>query len=123
MGTHKKGAAVITHPQSLSGTLLSDWLKENQWSLGGAVSAKFNGELPFLFKILSVNQALSIQAHPDKTRAAQLHSRAPDKYPDSNHKPEMVVSLGEFEGMCGFRPFSDVRSWVAAVPELQQVRV
>jgi mannose-6-phosphate isomerase len=121
MGTHKKGPAVIKHPQPLAGTLLSDWLKTNQWALGEVVATEFGGELPFLFKVLSVNQALSIQAHPDKKRAGELHSRAPDKYPDANHKPEMVIALREFEGMCGFRPFSEIQSWVVAVPELQQV--
>ena len=123
MGTHKKGPSVIRHPQPLAGTLLSDWLKMNQWALGEVVATEFGGELPFLFKVLSVNQALSIQAHPDKTRAGELHSRAPDKYPDANHKPEMVIALREFEGMCGFRPFSEIQSWVVAVPELQQVCV
>jgi mannose-6-phosphate isomerase len=30
------------------------------------VAARFDGDLPFLFKVLSVGKALSIQAHPDK---------------------------------------------------------
>lgn len=47
-------------------------------------------ELPFLFKILSAGKALSIQAHPDKSLAAQLHSKDPINYKDDNHKPEMV---------------------------------
>ena len=33
--------------------------------LGDAVAQRF-GELPFLFKVLSVNKALSIQVHPTK---------------------------------------------------------
>lgn len=123
MGTHKKGPAVIKHPQSLADTLLSDWLRNNQWALGEAVAKEFGGNLPFLFKILSVNQALSIQAHPNKERAIELHAAAPDKYPDDNHKPEMVVAITEFEGLCGFRPFSELQSWVVAVRELQNVRV
>jgi mannose-6-phosphate isomerase len=121
MGTHKNGPSAIKHPKHLAGTLLSDWLKSNQWALGDRVAKQFGGELPFLLKILSVNRALSIQAHPDKERAAQLHKTAPDKYPDPNHKPEMVIALREFEGMCGFRPFPAVQSWVMSVPELQNV--
>lgn len=85
------------------------------------MAEKFGGELPFLLKILSIRQALSIQAHPDKDRARQLHEVAPDKYPDPNHKPEMVIALREFEGLCGFRPFSTIQSWVMKVPELQKV--
>ena len=121
MGTHKNGPSIIKYPKHLAGTLLSDWLKGNQWALGPRVAKEFGGELPFLLKILSVNKALSIQAHPDKERAAQLHKTAPDRYPDSNHKPEMVIALREFEGMCGFRPFPDVQSWVMRVPELRNV--
>ena len=36
---------------------------------------------------------LSIQAHPDRALAAQLHHAKPDKYKDDNHKPEMAVSI------------------------------
>ena len=66
--------------------------------------------LPFLFKILSVGQALSIQAHPDKELAARLHGSRPDLYPDANHKPEMVVALTPFDALCGFKPFPQILS-------------
>ncbi|CAJ0909109.1 18490_t:CDS:2 [Entrophospora sp. SA101] len=33
---------------------------------GPKIADKYNQDLPFLFKVLSVNKALSIQAHPDK---------------------------------------------------------
>ena len=121
MGTHKKGPSIIKYPTPLAGTLLSDWIKGNQWALGDKVAKEFSGELPFLLKILSVKKALSIQAHPDKKRAKDLHSLAPDKYPDPNHKPELVVALREFEGLIGFRPFTAIQSWVMKVPELQKV--
>lgn len=41
---------------------------------------KDTGALPFLFKILSVGKALSIQAHPDKLLAEELHRKMPDVY-------------------------------------------
>ena len=121
MGTHKKGPSTIRYPESLAGMLLSDWLKDNQWALGDKVAADFDGEFPFLFKVLSINRALSIQAHPDKEHARKLHMEAPDKYPDPNHKPEMVIAMREFEGMCGFRPFPAIQEWVMKVPELRKV--
>ena len=63
-----------------------------------------NGQdLPFLFKVLSVRTALSIQAHPDLSLAKQLHTADPKNYKDFNHKPEMAIALGEFEALCGFR--------------------
>jgi mannose-6-phosphate isomerase len=65
-------------------------------------------ELPFLFKILSAGKALSIQAHPDKSLAAQLHSKDPINYKDDNHKPEMAIALTPFEAMCGFRRMEEI---------------
>ena len=38
------------------------------------------GNLPFLFKILSIGKALSIQAHPDKKKAEEFHKRLPGIY-------------------------------------------
>ena len=35
--------------------------------------------LPFLFKVLSAGKALSIQAHPDKVMAEQLHAENPEQ--------------------------------------------
>ena len=123
MGTHKKGPSVIKYPGPLSGILLSDWLTDNQWALGDRVADQFGGQLPFLLKILSINSALSIQAHPDKKRACQLHILDPDKYPDPNHKPELVIVLRDFEGLCGFRPFPEIQSWITKSPELQEVEI
>ena len=119
MGTHSKGPSVISQPADLAGQLLSDWLESNQWALGGEVAAKFAGQLPFLFKVLSINKALSIQAHPTKSHAQELHRSAPDKYPDPNHKPELVIALKDFEGFCGFRPFEEIRAFVSSVAELR----
>jgi mannose-6-phosphate isomerase len=69
--------------------------------------------LPFLLKILSCDKPLSIQAHPDKALAAQLHARDPEHYPDDNHKPEIAIALTPFEAMCGFRHADDIRADLA----------
>ncbi|MFJ6617523.1 mannose-6-phosphate isomerase, class I [Kitasatospora sp. NPDC091335] len=81
--------------------------------LGAASVARFGPALPFLFKILAAGIPLSIQAHPtlDQARAGFAAEEAlgipldaPERsYRDTNHKPEMVCALGEFEGLCGFR--------------------
>jgi mannose-6-phosphate isomerase class I len=39
------------------------------------------------------------QAHPDKALAARLHASNPKEYRDTNHKPEMAISLTDFEAM------------------------
>lgn len=76
--------------------------------LGASVSKRFEGKLPFLFKVLSVDTALSIQAHPDKKLAARLHAERPDVYKDGNHKPEMVIALTVFEALLGFRSLAEL---------------
>jgi len=54
---------------------------------------------------------LSIQSHPDKFLAAQLHTERPHIYKDPNHKPEMAVALtDDFEALSGFRPITEIAS-------------
>ena len=57
--------------------------------------ASLGTSLAFLFKVLSVRTALSIQCHPNKPRAQQLHVEFPDVYKDPNHKPEIAIALGD----------------------------
>lgn len=78
MGTHPSGPARISE----TGAPLSDFLRENEMPA-----------IPYLLKILSVAKPLSIQAHPDKHLATQLHQSNPAAYKDDNHKPEMCVAL------------------------------
>ena len=108
--------------------LLSDYLKKKGDSaIGPNVGKHFYeasdsilklGDLPFLFKVLSINQALSIQAHPNKKLARELHQRDPKNYPDSNHKPEMLIALNDFEAMCGFRLLTEIIENFKNCPEL-----
>ena len=98
---------------------LSDWLAARP-KLLGALKDK-NGNLPFLFKVLSVNQALSIQAHPNKSLARKLHARDKEHYRDDNHKPEMAIALTDFEAMCGFRPTKEIVAFVQSVPEFRSL--
>ncbi len=120
MGTHAKGPATISQPEHLSGKLLSDWIKSNPWAMGEGLVRKFgSGELPFLFKVLSINKALSIQAHPAKEHAQKLHQASPEIYRDPNHKPEMAIAISRFEGFCGFRPYEEIRKFVLGVAELR----
>lgn len=79
-------------------------------------------DLTFLFKILSIEKVLSIQAHPDKKLAEQLHTSRPHVYKDPNHKPEMAVALtNDFEAMCGFRPVNHIAENLKKYPEFWEV--
>jgi len=104
-------------------TPLNEWLKLNptmqatqQTGQKGARAEKH--ELPFLFKVLSVETALSIQAHPDKVLAKHLHASRPDLYKDDNHKPEMALAITRFEALCSFQKATHVVENCHATPEL-----
>ena len=63
---------------------------------------EYNEYLPFLFKVLSINKMLSIQAHPDKKLAEKLHAKFPLIYKDDNHKPEISIAITKCQGLCNF---------------------
>ena len=52
--------------------------------------------LPFLYKVLCIEKALSIQLHPNKQQAEKLFKEQPNVYADDNEKPEMFFTLSEF---------------------------
>lgn len=93
--------------------------------LGPKAAARF-GELPYLFKILDVKEMLSIQVHPTKTEAEKGFAReneagiplnaANRNYKDANHKPEIMVALGEFWLLHGFLPEDKLTQVLQAVP-------
>ncbi|XP_044727663.1 mannose-6-phosphate isomerase [Chrysoperla carnea] len=117
MGTHPNGCSKL----KTTNENLKEWIEANPNCLGDAIIQKFSIQLPFLFKILSVNQALSIQAHPDKKLAEELFAKSPNLYKDPNHKPELAIALTQFEGLCGFRPISQIKEFIKEIPELKNV--
>ena len=79
MGTHPKSPSLI----SATGETLARYLSKNPSLIGEKVIHKFgvkDGNLPFLFKVLAIEKALSIQSHPDKETARKLHAQQPDIY-------------------------------------------
>lgn len=117
MGTHPSGPACVLP----DGEPLLDWLTRNCNAVGYVPTDYTPDNLPFLFKVLSVRTALSLQTHPDKALARELHAKFPDIYKDPNHKPEMVIALTPFECMCGFRSLDEIRSHFTLYPELCHV--
>ncbi|KAH7025714.1 mannose-6-phosphate isomerase [Microdochium trichocladiopsis] len=115
-----------THPSNPSrdyttGRSLLELVEGNRMLLAPSVQARYGSKLPFLFKVLSINKALSIQAHPNKKLAEQLHARDPKNYPDDNHKPEMALAITDFEGLCGFRPLAEIAHFLSALPALREL--
>ncbi|MCO5562819.1 hypothetical protein L7F22_016454 [Adiantum nelumboides] len=101
--------------------LLKDWLSERPKVLGNRVVERWGIHLPFLFKVISVQKALSIQAHPNKQLAEHLHRLHPNIYKDANHKPEMAFAITHFEALCGFVSTQELQGIAEIVPELQHV--
>ena len=108
MGAHSESP-------SLSGGVSLDQLIAGDRSFFlGPAAAKKDKELPFLFKVLSAAEALSVQVHPDIKLAEEGYARENRlgiplndfrrNYKDRNHKPEMLYALTPFVLLSGFRP-------------------
>ena len=99
--------------------------------LGAEAAARFNGELPYLYKVLDARKMLSIQAHPTKKQgeegfarenAAGIPLNAKNRnYKDDNHKPEVHVALTEFWMLHGFRPLEEIAAALFEVPEFKDL--
>lgn len=84
--------------------------------VGDGALLEVAGELPYLLKVLTAAEALSLQTHPDtvtaqrgfrRENAAGLAADAPERiYRDPHAKPELVCALTAFDALCGFRPES-----------------
>ena len=115
LGAHPRGPSMLRRggeDLSLDDVIAADPVGE----LGAETARSFGDELPFLLKILAVDQPLSLQAHPTRQQA-QAGFDAQDErgipidadhrsYRDRNHKPEMICALESFTAFCGFRPAS-----------------
>ena len=110
MGTHALAASTIETTEGEKN--LAAIIKDNpaEW-LGKEIATQFKG-LPYLFKILDVQDMLSIQVHPSKEnavigfKAEEAKGIAIDaanrNYKDENHKPEVMVALSDFWLLHGF---------------------
>lgn len=113
MGTHRNAPSTLYQSEKS----LESFLKADPQLLTPYFYEKYHGHLPFLFKVLSIHKALSIQAHPDKSLAEKLFKERPDLYKDDNHKPEMAIALTEFEALCGFKPLEEISAALDSWPE------
>jgi mannose-6-phosphate isomerase len=127
MGVHTLAPSVVRLTDNAY-TGLHDLIRsEPRRYLGDRVVAHFR-DLPFLLKILDVKDMLSIQVHPsreeaqmgfDRENAAGVPGDAPHRnYRDNNHKPEMMLALGDFWLLHGFRKEEDLMVVLERVGEL-----
>ena len=119
MGAHPKAPSLIVADGAT--IALDHWITAHPLELlGKEVAERFNGTLPFLFKVLSAGEALSIQAHPHKAHARLLHANDPAHYPDDNHKPEVAVALDALTALMGIKPFAELAGALKHYPELAE---
>ncbi|MBN1874393.1 MAG: mannose-6-phosphate isomerase, class I, partial [Anaerolineae bacterium] len=118
MGTHPKAPSVIQVDDTTTVSLRDFIAQHPQETLGDAVAGAFEGTLPFLFKVLSTQEALSIQTHPSKEQARVLHARDPENYPDANHKPEIAIALDGLTALMGFKNFAATLATLETYPEI-----
>lgn len=114
------------HPKAPSTVVVGDMpVPLDQWIdaypiqiLGSKIADRFSNQLPFLFKVLSASEPLSIQVHPNKTQANALHLRDPIHYPDANHKPELAIALDPLTALMGIKPFAEIQEILSRYPEI-----
>ena len=127
MGAHPSApSTLILEEKEIT---LPEYINKNpQKILGEECYQKFK-QLPYLFKLLSAQEPLSIQAHPNKQQAEEGFQKENNlnipltsstrNYKDNNHKPETIVALTPFWAMCGFRPLEEIKNKISSfIPQL-----
>jgi mannose-6-phosphate isomerase len=116
MGAHPKASSL----RQRDGVSLDSLVAEKGSELLGASVYEEYGRLPFLFKVLAVEEPLSIQVHPSQLQAIEgfeKENRAgidlsafKRNYRDNNHKPEIICAVEPFTAMKGFRPYHEIKA-------------
>ncbi|RWX54518.1 mannose-6-phosphate isomerase, class I [Photobacterium chitinilyticum] len=116
MGVHPNGCSKID--VAGKATRLAEFIDTDKAAIIGADTEQQFGELPYLFKVLAADKALSIQVHPSKSQAEVgfakeqdagiPHSAGHRNYKDPNHKPELVYALTPYQAMNGFREIAQI---------------
>jgi mannose-6-phosphate isomerase len=117
-GAHEAEIWFGDHPGCPSvvpdGRPLGAWLAREGAEAGAPV------RLPYLMKLLAAASSLSIQVHPSRAQAVEAFARedaagiprdaAERTYRDENHKPELIVAVGEtFTALAGIRDLGATR--------------
>lgn len=129
LGAHQSAPSQVMQEEGAVSLkqLISDNAEE---TIGNNVSEAF-GRLPYLLKVLDVKDMLSIQVHPSKIEAEKGFARENEEgislndpkrnYKDDNHKPELMLALGDFWLLHGFKAKDQLIEVLRSTPELEQL--
>ncbi|AXE40090.1 mannose-6-phosphate isomerase, class I [Acidipropionibacterium virtanenii] len=132
-GAHPAGPTRVAQPDLIGGAAnLAEWIDADPGSALGELSDGIRGEgarLPYIMKVLSAREPLSLQAHPTLDEAREGFAREnaagialddPQRnFKDPWHKPELILALTPtIEAVCGFRDLAEVRGLVAGITDL-----
>lgn len=127
LGVHPQADCMVIRENKPPATLRDIVRSAPGEKLGDYVYHRF-GDLPYLLKALDVRDMLSIQVHPSKKEAEKEFAEenkkgipldAPGRnYKDDNHKPELMVAMGEFWLLHGFKPAEQMKGILQEVAEL-----
>ena len=127
LGVHPLGVAKVMYNNEQ--LLLSDIISQNpEKALTASIHQQFGG-LPYLLKVLDVNQMLSIQVHPTIEVAKAGFEREDQmgiarnaynrNYKDKNHKPEVMLAISEFWLLHGFKQEAEIEKTLTETNEFQ----
>ncbi len=117
LGAHPNGPAKVIGGEN-DGLTLTALVDANPNDILGESSSLYDGTFPFLAKVLSVAQPLSIQLHPRAEDAKRLHDARPEHYPDPNPKDEASIAITEVELLYGLKSIEEILSGIESVPTL-----
>ena len=130
LGVHPQADCQVIYADG-SVHLLRDYFSTaSPTALGEYVARRFV-TIPYLLKALDVKDMLSIQVHPSKADAVKdfaaenakgIALSSPQRnYKDDNHKPELMVAMGDFWLLHGFKPEKQMKEMLTNIPELRSL--
>jgi len=126
MGAHPQAPSTLERPDGQPAGTLDVLIDDRpEAALGSDVIGRFGKRLPFLLKVLSAAEPLSLQVHPDDDdaragfdaeEAAGIDRSAPERsYRDPYAKPEMLLATSNFELLLGFRAADEAAAVLAGL--------
>lgn len=127
LGVHPQAECKVILPDG-NVRLLRDYFTTDSPTAMGEYVARHFETMPYLLKALDVKDMLSIQVHPTKADAERDYKEEMLKgipldsplrnYKDDNHKPELMVAMGDFWLLHGFKPEDELIKTLKTVTEL-----